>query len=94
VEVPIIPQWECKWVYTRTVLSDYMFCSSQAGRDLCQGDSGGPVVANGLLVGVVSWVEGCARPGYPGIYASVEKLRKWIPQNSGVYVLYCLFFSP
>lgn len=84
VEVPIVPQWECKWLYTHTELSDDMFCAGRAGRDSCSGDSGGPVVANGLLVGVVSWGEGCAHPGYPGIYASVEKLRKWIFQNSGV----------
>jgi trypsin len=84
VEVPIVPQWECKWLYAHTDLSDDMFCAGRAGRDSCYGDSGGPVVANGLLVGVVSWGEGCARQGYPGIYASVEKLRKWIFQNSGV----------
>jgi trypsin len=84
VEVPIVPQWECKWMYAHTVFSDYMFCGGRAGRDSCQGDSGGPVVANGLLVGVVSWGEGCACPGYPGIYASVEKLCKGIVQNSGV----------
>jgi trypsin len=84
VEVPIVPQWECKWLYGREKLSDNMFCAGRAGRDTCQGDSGGPAVTNGILVGIVSWGEGCARPGYPGIYTSVENLRKWILYNSGV----------
>lgn len=84
VEIPVVPQWECKWLYTHEKLSDNMFCGGRAGRDSCQGDSGGPVVANGFLVGIVSWGEGCARPGYPGVYSSVEKLRKWIFYNSGV----------
>jgi Secreted trypsin-like serine protease len=84
VEVPVVPQWECKLLYSYDVLLDSMFCGGRAGRDSCQGDSGGPVVANGYLVGIVSWGEGCARPLYPGVYTSVEKLRKWIFYNSGV----------
>lgn len=84
VEVPVVPQWECKWLYIHEKLSENMFCGGRAGRDSCQGDSGGPVVANGILVGIVSWGEGCARPGYPGVYSNVEKLRKWIFHNSGV----------
>jgi trypsin len=84
VEVPVVPQWECKWLYAHAVLSDNMFYGGRVGRDSCQGDSGGPVLAYGLLAGVVSWGEGCALPGYLGVYASVEKLRECILQNSGV----------
>jgi trypsin len=51
-----------------------MFCGGCARRDSCQGDSGGPVVANGFLVGIVSWGQGCVRPGHPGVYSSFEKL--------------------
>ena len=58
------------------------------GRDTCQGDSGGPlVVADGkggwMHAGVVSFGDGCAQPGVPGIYASTLKYAPWILQNIG-----------
>ena len=84
VEVPLLPYWECEWLYEKYQLTDKMFCGGRAGHDSCQGDSGGPVVYNGRQIGVVSWGEGCALAGYPGIYADVAKFRDWIRKNSGV----------
>ncbi|MFI2609341.1 S1 family peptidase [Kitasatospora sp. NPDC018619] len=50
---------------------------SQGGVDTCQGDSGGPMVRRDtagrwIQVGIVSWGNGCARPGYPGVYTQVS----------------------
>lgn len=41
------------------------------GVDTCQGDSGGPLVADGKLVGITSFGDGCARAGSPGYYVRV-----------------------
>jgi secreted trypsin-like serine protease len=61
-----------------------MICAGQkeGGKDSCQGDSGGPAVrdaaANPLLVGVVSWGEGCARALKYGVYTRVNNYAKWV----------------
>ncbi|WP_370942805.1 trypsin-like serine protease [Amycolatopsis sp. cg5] len=47
------------------------------GIDTCQGDSGGPMFRKDnagawVQVGIVSWGEGCARKGKPGVYTEVS----------------------
>jgi secreted trypsin-like serine protease len=49
----------------------------QGGVDTCQGDSGGPMfrkdnAGEWIEVGIVSWGEGCARAGKPGVYTEVS----------------------
>ena len=55
----------------------------EGGKDACQGDSGGPLVTfnsfnEPVLVGVVSWGQGCARKDKYGIYSRVSFVHKWI----------------
>jgi secreted trypsin-like serine protease len=54
--------------------------TGRGATDSCWGDSGGPLVANGststsptgdVLLGLVDFGYGCARPGYPGVYVQV-----------------------
>jgi len=87
VTVPVISNTQCSNYYdgiTARMLCAYV---DGGGKDSCQGDSGGPaVVDNGgpLLVGIVSWGIGCARPNYPGVYTRVSSVYSWICANSGV----------
>jgi len=68
---------------------DSMICAGfeNGEKDSCQGDSGGPLVLpkenpDGtqvhMHVGVVSWGNGCAKAGYPGVYARNSKRAQWI----------------
>nr|QEG98280.1 hypodermin B [Hypoderma bovis] len=59
-----------------------MICAYAVGKDSCQGDSGGPLVVGEALVGVVSWGDGCAYPGFPGVYTDVSIFRSWIIDNA------------
>ncbi|WP_413943507.1 S1 family serine peptidase [Bdellovibrio sp. HCB-162] len=88
VDVPLISHDSCNQSYKNTI-TDRMLCAgyAQGGKDSCQGDSGGPLVAktvNGqnILIGVVSWGNGCARAGQPGVYAKVNEATTWIEQTA------------
>ncbi|ENN83297.1 hypothetical protein YQE_00344, partial [Dendroctonus ponderosae] len=67
-------------------VTETMMCagSPYGGRDACQGDSGGPLIVDNVLIGIVSWGAGCARPNFPGVYANVPFMREWITEVSGV----------
>ncbi|XP_032586210.1 trypsin-1 [Drosophila mojavensis] len=86
VQVPILSQDECRKSRYGNKITDNMLCGGydEGGKDSCQGDSGGPlhIVPNGTreyqIAGVVSWGEGCAKAGYPGVYARVNRYGTWI----------------
>ncbi|RVE43714.1 hypothetical protein evm_011629 [Chilo suppressalis] len=84
VLVPKVNDQKCNNAYAPLyTITSRMLCagSPAGGKDACQGDSGGPLVHNNKLVGVVSWGLGCARPQYPGVYAKVSALRKWVDEH-------------
>ena len=83
VEVPVVSQEVCEASYPGEI-TDTMVCAGrrEGGVDSCQGDSGGPLVVThdgkAVLVGVVSWGYGCARPGLYGVYSRVSAVGEWI----------------
>ncbi|ERL89374.1 hypothetical protein D910_06745 [Dendroctonus ponderosae] len=83
VEVPLISIESCNEYYQNGLgVTETMMCagSPYGGRDACQGDSGGPLVVGNILIGIVSWGAGCARPNFPGVYANVPFVREWITE--------------
>ncbi len=76
--VPFVTDAICHQGYPNLIDSD-MLCAGypQGGVDSCQGDSGGPLFrqdlyGNLIQVGIVSWGNGCALAGYPGVYTEVS----------------------
>jgi secreted trypsin-like serine protease len=84
-EVPLVDNDTCnaKDAYSGAIKPG-MMCAGyrDGGVDSCQGDSGGPLVLRGkdgaVLVGVVSWGDGCARKLRYGVYTRVDAYAGWI----------------
>lgn len=87
VDVDLMTDDACRKFYGRRKISDGMLCAGfkEGGKDACQGDSGGPLVkavANRyVLIGIVSWGHGCARPNLPGVYTQVSRYVDWIERT-------------
>ncbi|RLN97142.1 hypothetical protein BBJ28_00026849 [Nothophytophthora sp. Chile5] len=80
VDVPLVNSTACAKVLD---VDATMLCAGGlADMDSCQGDSGGPLIIEGdesdVLVGVVSWGNGCGLAGYPGVYARVSVASEWL----------------
>ncbi|XP_047371099.1 trypsin-2-like [Vespa velutina] len=86
VDLPILSTEVCRNLLVEvTKLPPGMFCAGyiEGLKDACQGDSGGGMVCNGVLMGIVSAGEGCARPKFPGIYTDVLYYKHWIKNPLG-----------
>lgn len=83
VDVTVVDNQKCVDVYGYYD-NDAMLCAGvkEGGRDSCQGDSGGPFVTkqNGktVLIGVVSFGQGCARADTPGVYARASYYKNFV----------------
>jgi len=86
--VPIMTQRKCRHEtkYRTKEITENMICAGYDNGiiDACQGDSGGPMVWRGSAdqpftqIGIVSWGQGCARAGYPGVYTRIGRYIEWI----------------
>lgn len=87
VTMPLVSAAICNQSYPNKI-TERMICAGvpEGGKDSCQMDSGGPLFikqgsGNPILVGIVSWGEGCARPNKYGVYAKVAAGHAWIMQQ-------------
>jgi trypsin len=85
-DLDVVPVTRCSLAPGYDDVDERQICAgdlAQGGIDACNGDSGGPLVAKKAdgslsLVGVVSWGEGCALAGKPGVYTRVSAFYDWI----------------
>ena len=81
--ISVLPDKVCSrpGVYGAEYVPAEMLCGGRpdASADACTGDSGGPLLSSGILIGLVSWGHGCARPGLPGVYTRLGNppLNSW-----------------
>ena len=97
VRVPMVSNEQCSAMYQNLSyfagkqMDDSELCAGfpEGGKDACQGDSGGPLVCNlngkAVATGVVSWGEGCALPGYPGVYGRITQVLDWVKSNMVIH---------
>ena len=76
--------WPFNPITTRMVCAGY----PQGGADSCQGDSGGPLIlkdngGNPLIVGIVSFGEGCGMANAFGVYSRVSEFETWVKGFAG-----------
>jgi len=90
VEIPLMTDAMCIDALGSNYTAE-MICAGliEGGKDSCQGDSGGPLIIqeNGWKqIGIVSWGNGCAAPGYPGVYTRLALYEEWVNSISrGIY---------
>ncbi|HEY5714980.1 MAG TPA: trypsin-like serine protease [Psychromonas sp.] len=83
VEIPLMTDTMCSSVLGSNYTAE-MICAGlqDGGKDSCQGDSGGPLVikqdGSWQQIGIVSWGNGCAASGYPGVYTRLALYEEWV----------------
>lgn len=88
VNVNYVNPTTCNNDYGGQLTPSLMLCAGEpnGGKDSCQGDSGGPILdENNVQVGVVSFGDGCAQRGYPGVYSRISGGLDWINQQICTY---------
>lgn len=75
VQVPFVSFKQCNAAYP-DLQAGTAICAGAEGIDSCQGDSGGPLMVQRqgrwTVLGTVSWGEGCALEGLPGVYSRLS----------------------
>jgi len=95
VQVPVVSNSVCKTAL-QTDITEAMLCAGgEKNKDGCQGDSGGPLTIEvggaHVLIGDVSWGNGCGLEGQYGVYGDVAYFRTWVDStlNNNGGAQYC-----
>lgn len=87
VKLPVWSNYECDKTYFQRI-TDIFLCAGlpEGGKDACQGDSGGPLMlelesGKWTQIGIVSFGNECAKPGYPGVYTRYYLLNCTVSRN-------------
>jgi trypsin len=98
VRMPLVSDSTCEEQYSSIAqaITPRMICAGGRSRlDTCYGDSGGPLVVDRdnpahppgdyMLVGLVDFGNGCAQPGYAGVYTRVSspEIARFLLSGSG-----------
>ena len=92
VELPLVGERACLdayHAYPGATIDHRTLCAGfrEGGKDACEGDAGGPLVVRDegewVQVGVLSWGEGCAKPGKYGVYTNVGAFAEWVNETTG-----------
>ena len=93
VHLPLITNAKCvnasgsENLFPEEKITKNMVCAgfTEGGKGGCHGDSGGPLVVprsptddTAIIYGIASFVNHCAEPKYPTVFARVSEFLPWI----------------
>ncbi|KMQ86531.1 serine protease [Lasius niger] len=79
VDLKVYSQTKCKISFWN-VRNSHICAFSKYGQGACHVDSGSPLVANGIQIGLASFVRPCAI-GYPDVYTRVSAFKDWLGEH-------------
>ena len=82
VAVEVVTHEQCRTAYGKLIDESMICAGGVEGEDSCQRDSGGPLTyvsgEQHVLIGDVSFGDGCAKAGKYGVYGRISFFRSWI----------------